>query len=138
MDHPLARFALDESLWDQPPQLKEHIDYYVLKPTRIGGLSATMRWLDLLVKEGKTPVLSSCYESDLTVLSYLQLAHAAGVLAIPLGLGTYDVFADTLVEGASLPAFGRCCFAAPEGAALRLKKDFLQPLQSEGLHALLP
>lgn len=83
---PLAR---DEWFWQHGAAADPEAQVYVLKPQRIGGLSATVRWLKHARERGARVVLSSCYETGISMLSYAYLCHAFALQDADMGFGAY-------------------------------------------------
>lgn len=84
-------FALDEMLWDQDPECMD-IQFskaYILKPSRMGGLFETIRWIEYVKSVGKRVVLSSCYETGLSMITYYSLCSRFDLIEA-MGLGTYS------------------------------------------------
>ena len=98
--------ALDESLAGMPPLALQDHEYaraVVLKPTLLGGISATLRLANRARELGITPVISSAYETGVGTLALIALA--AGVGEAPAGLDTYRRLAqDVLVPRLRLPS----------------------------------
>jgi O-succinylbenzoate synthase len=98
--------ALDESLAGMPPLALQDHEYaraVVLKPTLLGGISATLRLANRARELGITPVISSAYETGVGTSALVALA--AGVGEVPAGLDTYRRLAhDVLVPGLRLPS----------------------------------
>ena len=106
--------ALDESLWDQEPQIFPFCRHYILKPTRLGGISGTLRWIAAIQSGAALPILSSCYESSLSLLTYARLIHGAGLDGIPMGLGSHAYLTDDLIEPAYTLHSGCNIISAPQ------------------------
>ncbi len=98
--------ALDESLAGMPPLALQDHEYAraaVLKPTLLGGISATLRLANRARELGITPIISSAYETGVATLALVALA--AGVGEAPAGLDTYRRLAqDVLVPRLRLPS----------------------------------
>ena len=82
--------ALDEHLWDLDQTEQTAAGYYVLKPSRLGGISGTVRWINLAKKRGVHAILSSCYDSGLSMLTYAFLCSCFDLGSRDMGLGTYE------------------------------------------------
>ena len=99
---PLAR---DESLWDrswEPNQLRGF--YLVYKPARM-GIKALWQWIHSGMIAPESIILSSCYESGLANLYYLQLAEYLG-LSADHGFGTYQYLSEDVLESPLFTAAG--------------------------------
>lgn len=81
--------ALDETTREVGPKIAEMgpITAVVLKPTLLGGISATRRWVSRARTHGARPVLSSAYESGIGIRMHVALAAAWSEAAA--GLSTY-------------------------------------------------
>ena len=60
------------------------------------------------------PILSSCYESSLSLLTYARLIHGAGLDGIPMGLGSHAYLTDDLIEPAYTLHSGCNIISAPQ------------------------
>lgn len=100
--------ALDESLVGMEPEdLEEHrfARAVVLKPTLLGGISRTLRMVEISLRLGMTPVISSSYESGVGTAALVALAAGIGDRPVPVGLDTYRVLAGAVLEAPlGLPA----------------------------------
>lgn len=100
--------ALDESLVGMEPEdLEEHrfARAVVLKPTLLGGISRTLRMVEISLRLGMTPVISSSYESGVGTAALVALAAGIGDRPVPAGLDTYRVLAGAVLEAPlGLPA----------------------------------
>lgn len=71
------RSALDESLWQRPELARElpvaALGAFVLKPNRLGGISATLALIDSARIRGLEAVLSSAFESGISLGLYARL-----------------------------------------------------------------
>ena len=99
---PAIPVALDESLWEMEPQFIPYCQAYILKPTRLGSIAVSLRWLEVARDHARRAVISSCYESGMTLLTYARLIHGAALAHIPMGLGSYAFLAGDLMH----PALG--------------------------------
>ena len=91
--------ALDESLVGMPPGALEAHGYaraVVLKPTLLGGISATLRLASRAQRLGITPGISSAYETGVGTLALVALA--AGVGEVPAGLDTHRRLAGDVLD----------------------------------------
>lgn len=75
------KFACDEKLWqeDTPENWNSYEDFLVLKPTRIGGCSKTLRWVERAKQKNKKIVVSSCYESGAGIHGLMQIILLANI-----------------------------------------------------------
>lgn len=91
--------ALDETTREEgPEELSERtsVSAVILKPTLLGGLRATLRWMREARRHGITPVLSAAYEAGVGMRMLVALA-AAGP-DTPVGLSTYDRLAADVLD----------------------------------------
>ena len=121
--------ALDESLAGMPPlELQDH-EYaraVVLKPTLLGGISATLRLVRQAKELGIRPVISSAYETGVGTLALVALA--AGVGGVPAGLDAYRRLAqDVLAPRLRFPS-ARIDVGAMMGTRRQLDHRWLTPV----------
>ncbi len=86
------RVALDESLQElRPDDLEGRRDVcaVVLKPTLLGGIVKAREWVAKALALNVRPVISSCFESGVGLLSLAALAWTSTADAVPAGLDTY-------------------------------------------------
>ena len=121
--------ALDESLAGMPPGALQDHGYaraVVLKPTLLGGISATLRLANRAKELGLTPVISSAYETGVGTLALVALA--AGVGEVPAGLDTYRRLAqDVLAPRPRLPS-ARIDLRAMMGTRREIDRRWLTPV----------
>lgn len=67
------KLALDESLWAYDPENAPFADVWILKPTRLGGISTLGEWLTIAASRGIRVVLSSCYDTLRTCQTYHEI-----------------------------------------------------------------
>ena len=83
--------ALDETLTGIEPSelaIPDGVAAVILKPSTLGGLSRTTRWIDAAGKRDIRAVLSSCFETALAVRTYAAMAVRMGLTDIAQGLDT--------------------------------------------------
>ena len=88
--------ALDESLW-QTPDLRhalpdECLGAYILKPSRIGGIAATMKMAIEAEAKGIPAVISSGFESGISLGFYARMASLLGPNPTACGIDTFRQF----------------------------------------------
>jgi O-succinylbenzoate synthase len=126
--------ALDESLWQQPELLdllpQASLGALILKPNRVGGI---MKSLDLAAKAyrmGMPAVLSSAFESGISLGMYALMAAISAPVPAACGLDTASYLTCDLLD---IP------FGSPEGFAdpvsawqnsLSVKHELLKPVSS--------
>ena len=101
VEHTGLRVALDESLLGMAPgNLSKHdyVSAIVLKPTLLGGLEKTARFMRVAREMKITAVVSSCFESAVGIAALAQFAAAYGSLEIPVGLDTLSWFEQDLLK----------------------------------------
>ena len=96
------RSALDETLW-QKPELLDHIptealSALILKPNRLGGISVTLELARWAKKRNLLTVLSSAFESGISLSFYTWLAASVSSEPTASGLDTYRYLKDDLLE----------------------------------------
>ncbi len=85
MDHTWKLpLAVDEGLWDREAQTFPPFTWYILKPTRLGGVAAIHRWHRAV---GPNIILSSTFDTPPTVTFMMRLAQRLG-LKQDQGFGT--------------------------------------------------
>lgn len=89
--YPGIKIALDEGLWelDLDSELPFYADVLILKPTRLGGLVNTVKWIHKAMSLNRGVVLSSCYDTGLSMITYRMLVEIFQ-LKMAMGLGTYS------------------------------------------------
>jgi O-succinylbenzoate synthase len=89
--------ALDETLLDNSfnstTDLK-HVAAFVIKPGLVGGLRHTAQLIGLARRNKITPVLSSSFQSGLTIRALFLFAGEMGLSDVPAGLDTLKWFAE--------------------------------------------
>ncbi|MBE0537739.1 MAG: o-succinylbenzoate synthase [Phycisphaerae bacterium] len=70
---------------------------FVLKPSLLGGLAWTGEFIASALQKGITPVISSAFESDLSLRAYALFADLLGRVDTPLGLDTLKWFREPLL-----------------------------------------
>lgn len=91
----IAPIALDESLAKLDPDKFTPPDYvkaFVLKPMVLGGIIATLKWVNLAKKHRIKAVISSCFESKSGLDQLYKLAQAVHQDGVAAGLDTREVF----------------------------------------------
>jgi len=92
--------ALDESLVGADPasfEIPPGVVALVLKPTLLGGMSATLAWLKRARTSGILPVLSAAFESGIGMNALIQLAARTELGETPAGLDTYSWLAEDIL-----------------------------------------
>ncbi len=94
--------ALDETLWQQPELLdtlpENSLRALILKPNRLGGINAAMRFAALGREKNLLSVFSSAFESGVSLGFYAMLAAAASPAPAPCGLDTFRYLTHDLLE----------------------------------------
>ncbi len=94
--------ALDETLWQRPGIADslpvEALKALVLKPNRLGGIEAVIRLMRKAEKAGLQTVLSSAFESGISLGMYAWLAASASTKPVACGLDTFRYLKHDLVE----------------------------------------
>ncbi len=91
--------ALDESLVGMGVEdlgLHAYAGAVVLKPTLLGGVSRTLGLVERATRLGMAAVVSSSYEGGVGMGALVALAAAVG--EVPVGLDTYRVLAEDVIE----------------------------------------
>ena len=89
--------ALDETLLEHRIESTsdfEHVSAFVIKPGLVGGFRHTAELIGLARRNKITPVLSSSFQSGLTIRALFLLAGEMGLADIPAGLDTLKWFAE--------------------------------------------
>ncbi len=98
-DRTTIPFALDESLtWDSAQKLSEGIAALVLKPGIHGGVSRIIQYINLAQARKQFSVLSCPFYSAIGLNVIAQLAAAFIPALHPMGLNTFDQFAQDLTH----------------------------------------
>jgi O-succinylbenzoate synthase len=90
--------ALDEWFWDRDIDHDTTASFYVLKPSRLGGISRTVRWIHRAQQKGAQIILSSCYDTGLAMMTYAYLCEYFHLGSHDMGLGTYPMLAQDVLE----------------------------------------
>ncbi|HHE33202.1 MAG TPA: o-succinylbenzoate synthase, partial [Chlorobaculum parvum] len=127
----------DESLWQRPELLDligpEPLGALVLKPNCIGGIAKSLDIAAKAHRMGLQAVLSSAFESSISLGLYALMAAASSPTPAASGLDTASFLADDLTETP---------FAAPDGLAdpaaawcdsLRVKPEIIRTVESWSL-----
>ena len=91
--------ALDETTRERSPDempTQAPVTAVVLKPTLLGGIAASRRWVEWARSIGATPVVSSSYESGVGTRLLVRLAAAWS--AAPAGLSAHTRLADDILR----------------------------------------
>ncbi len=128
------RSALDETLWQRPElfgQLPtESVGALILKPNRIGGIAKSLDLASSAYRMGMPAVLSSAFESGISLGMYALMAAVSSPSPAACGLDTASFLGGDLLE---IP------FSTPQGdsdpvAAWRnslvVRKELLNPVRS--------
>ena len=128
------RSALDETLWQQPELLGQlppaSIGALILKPNRIGGIMKSLDLAAIAYRMGIPAVLSSAFESGISLGFYALMAAVSTPTPAACGLDTASFLAHDLLD---IP------FGSPEGFAdpiaawknsISVRKELLQPVES--------
>jgi o-succinylbenzoate synthase len=128
------RSALDETLWQRPELLGQlppaSVGALIIKPNRIGGIAKSLDLAALAFRMGMPAVLSSAFESGISLGMYALMAAVSAPSPAACGLDTASFLAGDLLE---IP------FNTPEGAAepvaawrnsLVVRKELLNPVRS--------
>ncbi|TLU86066.1 MAG: o-succinylbenzoate synthase [Chlorobium sp.] len=94
--------ALDETLWQRPELLysipSEALRALVLKPNRLGGISASLDLVRHAEKNGLQAVFSSAFESGISLCVYAWLAASSSRTPVACGLDTFRYLEHDLLE----------------------------------------
>lgn len=94
--------ALDETLWQKPDLLfqipEASLAALILKPNRLGGISATRQLARYARKHNLLAVFSSAFESGISLSFYTLLAASTAVKPAACGLDTYRYLEHDLLE----------------------------------------
>jgi O-succinylbenzoate synthase len=93
--------ALDETLVQlgiEGAEKWQGASAFILKPSLLGGLAWTGEYIAAALKKGVTPVISSAFESDLSLRAYALFAAMLGCIETPLGLDTLKWFRQPLLD----------------------------------------
>jgi o-succinylbenzoate synthase len=96
------RSALDETLWQRPGLMDtlpgEALKALILKPNRLGGIETTRRMIRMAEQNGLQPVLSSAFESGISLGMYSWIAASASRNPAACGLDTFRYLCHDLIE----------------------------------------
>lgn len=94
--------ALDETLWQKPELLSEipeaSLAALILKPNRLGGISATLQFARYARENNLLAVFSSAFESGISLSFYALLAASTASEPAACGLDTYRYLQHDLLE----------------------------------------
>jgi len=94
--------ALDETLWQNPELLaiipEAALAALILKPNRLGGISATLHFVRYARKKNLLAVFSSAFESGISLSFYTWLAASTATKPAACGLDTYRYLQHDLLE----------------------------------------
>jgi len=97
------------------------VDYVVVKPTVVGGITAGRAIADLARPAGVGVIVTTAFEAGLGIAAALHLAATLPENAPACGLATADALASTLVRG--LPPVEGGEIALPDAAGLGVAVD---------------
>ena len=94
--------ALDETLWQKPELLatipEASLAALILKPNRLGGISAALHFARYAREKNLLAVFSSAFESGISLSFYAWLAASTAVEPAACGLDTYRYLQHDLLE----------------------------------------
>ena len=94
--------ALDETLWQKPELLDEipeaSLAALILKPNRLGGISAALHFARYAKEHNLLAVFSSAFESGISLSFYTWLAASTASKPAACGLDTYRYLKRDLIE----------------------------------------
>ncbi len=94
--------ALDETLWQKPELLPEipetALAALILKPNRLGGISAALQFAQYALNHHLLAVFSSAFESGISLSFYAWLAASTASKSAACGLDTYRYLQHDLLE----------------------------------------
>ncbi len=94
--------ALDETLWQHPELLYQipeaSLSALILKPSRLGGISAALRFARYAREHHLLAVFSSAFESGISLSFYAWLAASTASKPAACGLDTYRYLKHDLLE----------------------------------------
>ncbi len=91
--------ALDESLihmTQQSPIFPQGVVALILKPTRLGGIRRTCKFIEIARQSGLKPVISACFEAGPGFAQLVHIAAAINFADSASGLDTMKYFAQDL------------------------------------------
>lgn len=121
--------ALDETLAEKAPGDIGWIDRvraFVLKPSVLGGLEKTCQLIDFAKSRGIAAVLSSAFESDVSLRIFALFAARMQLTDTPVGLDTLKWFSTSLLEGSFKIKDGRIDIKDLLAVRPKLKSQLLQ------------
>ncbi len=94
--------ALDETLWQKPELLSQIpeacLAALILKPNRLGGISAALHFAQYAREKNLLAVFSSAFESGISLSFYTWLAASTASKPAACGLDTYRYLQHDLLE----------------------------------------
>ncbi len=94
--------ALDETLWQKPELLEQipedAIAALILKPNRLGGISAALQFARYAERHKLHAVFSSAFESGISLSFYTWLAASTASKPAACGLDTYRYLKHDLLQ----------------------------------------
>ncbi len=94
--------ALDETLWQKPELLSQIpeacLAALILKPNRLGGISAALHFAQYAREKNLLAVFSSAFESGISLSFYTWLAASTATKPAACGLDTYRYLQHDLLE----------------------------------------
>ena len=94
--------ALDETLWQKPELLatipEASLAALILKPNRLGGISAALHFARYAREKNLLAVFSSAFESGISLSFYTLLAASTATKPAACGLDTYRYLQHDLLE----------------------------------------
>ena len=94
--------ALDETLWQKPELLttipEASLAALILKPNRLGGISAALHFAQYAKEKNLLAVFSSAFESGISLSFYAWLAASTASQPAACGLDTYRYLQHDLLE----------------------------------------
>lgn len=128
------RSALDETLWQRPDLLgllpPASIGALVLKPNRIGGITKSLDLADLAYRMDIPAVLSSAFESGISLGMYALMAAVSAPSPAACGLDTASFLAGDLLEIPFRTPEGRADPVAAWRNSLTVRNELLSPIRS--------
>ena len=121
--------ALDETLVEKAPGDIGWIDRvraFVLKPSVLGGLEKTCQLIEFAKARGIGAVLSSAFETDVSLRIFALFAARMQLTDIPVGLDTLKWFSTSLLEGGFEIKDGRIDIKDLLACRPKLKSELLQ------------
>lgn len=103
------------------------IDFLVLKPTKLGGITKTWGWMTQAQKVGINTVLSSSFETSLGLCTLINLA-ACNRISYPAGIDTYKWFAGDLLKEPITIDHGMVSVRPPIRSIEEINVEYLQKI----------